>query len=228
MLLKLFDKKSTGSNQYKKSYAQSGEDLIVKFIFEQLQFSNPGFLDIGAHHPFYLSNTALLYESGSRGINIEPDPTLISDFYKYRDGDINLNIGISDTNGHADFFIMNVKTLNTFSRTEAEGFSKEGNYFIEDVKQIPIKTISMVLNELKLTSFPEFMSIDAEGMDNVIVNGIDFENNYPLVICIETLTFSTSRKGVKNESLIRYLISKNYFLYADTHINSIFVHRSVW
>ena len=228
MLSRLFKKEFSNSLNSKKSYAQSGEDLIVKFIFEQLGIAKPSYLDIGAHHPFYLSNTALLYESGARGINIEPDPTLMAPFLKYRKEDINLNIGISDKDGQSDFFIMNVKTLNTFSNSEAEQFSKEGNFFIQEVKTIPVKMIATVLNDLKLTRFPEFLTVDAEGLDNVIVNEINYENNFPLVICIETLSFSNSRRGVKNDELIRFLISKNYFLYADTRINSIFVHHSVW
>lgn len=61
-------------DDFKKiSYSQCGEDLIVSFIFNRLGILNPNYIDIGAHHPYKLSNTAFFYESGSRGINIEPD-----------------------------------------------------------------------------------------------------------------------------------------------------------
>ena len=51
------------------SYSQSGEDLIVKHIFENLGVKKPSYLDIGAYHPFHLNNTVIFYLSGSHGIN---------------------------------------------------------------------------------------------------------------------------------------------------------------
>jgi hypothetical protein len=59
----------------KKSFSQSGEDLIIDFIFNALGISRPSYIDIGAHHPYYLNNTAIFYLRGARGINIEPDPS---------------------------------------------------------------------------------------------------------------------------------------------------------
>ena len=54
------NKRKPENNQFlKKSYSQCGEDLIVKFIFDILNIKNPSYIDIGAHHPNYISNTAL-------------------------------------------------------------------------------------------------------------------------------------------------------------------------
>ena len=79
-----------------RSYSQCGEDLIIAFLFRSLGIERPGYIDIGAHHPTYLSNTRLLYARGSRGINIEANPALIRRFRTQRPGDVNLNIGIVD------------------------------------------------------------------------------------------------------------------------------------
>lgn len=215
-------------NKPKKSFSQSGEDLIIKFIFDQLDIARPSYLDIGAHHPFYLNNTALFYEIGCRGINIEPDPILFKDFVKLRKNDFNLNIGVSDNEGVADFYIMNVKTLNSFSKEEVQRITAEGNFFVESVKKIKVKTLHSIFKELGLLSFPQLLTIDTEGMDDLIIHSIDYDKNYPTVICIETLSFTSVGKGIKNQSLIQFLLSKNYTLYADTNINSIFVHNSLW
>ena len=53
------------------SYSQCGEDLIMNFIFNNLRIEKPSYIDIGAHHPFWLSNTFFFYKKGSKGINIE-------------------------------------------------------------------------------------------------------------------------------------------------------------
>lgn len=123
-------------NRYRKnSYSQSGEDLIVRYIFTQLGIAKPSYIDIGAHYPYYLSTTALFYEAGSKEINIEPDPVLYKAFIQNRSKDVNLNVGISDTISVLDFYIINNPVLNTFSKQEAENYYKEGNYHIVEQKK---------------------------------------------------------------------------------------------
>lgn len=220
---------SSVDDKYKKiSFSQCGEDLIVKFIFDCLGINNPTYIDIGAHHPHYISNTALFYKNGCRGINIEPDPTLFKEFLKYREEDKNLNIGISDSNSELDFYIISSPTLNTFSKDEAEKYAQEGNFEIKSIEKIKVKTLKSVLDDCSNGVFPQYLSIDAEGVDEIIIKEIDFENNYPIVICIETISFSTSGNGIKNTDLINFIIDKGYMMYADTHINTIFVRKTNW
>lgn len=222
-------KKIKSENSFqKKSYSQSGEDLIVKFIFDCLGIIKPSYLDIGAHHPYFISNTALFYEKGSRGINIEPDPVLFFEFLKERKSDVNLNIGISDIDGELDFFVISASTLNTFSKEEAYNYEKEGDFRIKSIEKIKVNTLASIINQYSNGIFPQFLSIDAEGVDEIIIKAIDFEENFPIVICIETISFSTSGNGLKNNDLIQYIESKGYLLYADTNINSIFVKESFW
>jgi FkbM family methyltransferase len=219
----------TVDDKYKKiSFSQSGEDLIVKYIFDYIGIQKPSYIDIGAHHPYHISNTALFYQNGSRGINIEPDPTLFAEFLIHRKGDKNLNIGVSDSNSELDFYIMSAPTLNTFSKEEAEKYIHEGNYTIERVDKINVRTLVNVLNDFSNGVFPQFLSIDAEGVDEIIIKEIDFDKNFPIVICVETISFSTSGNGVKNTDLIEYIVSKGYMLYADTNINTIFVKEIFW
>jgi len=225
---KLLTNQGTPRDQYKRSYSQCGEDLIVKYIFDVLAISKPAYMDIGAHHPYYLSNTALFYELGSRGINIEPDPTLMQVFLQYRKEDMNLNIGISETKGDLDFYIINNPVLNTFSRDEAENYYKEGDYRIVDQKKVPVDTIQSVLMQYCNGQCPEFLSIDAEGVDEVVLKSLDLARNFPIVICVETISFSNTGKGKKNHALIEFIQSQGYLLYADTYINSIFVRREKW
>jgi FkbM family methyltransferase len=212
----------------KASYAQSGEDLIVKFVFNSLGIKKPSYLDIGAHQPYYISNTALLYQNGSRGVNIEPDPNLFTGINRARRKDINLNCGVGKREGVMDFYVVNASTLNTFSKEEAESYSEQGDYKV--VKTIPVlvKTLDSILNEHLNGKFPDFLSLDVEGMDEEIIKSIDYESSRPIVICVETISFSNSGNGVKNNSIVDFLEGKGYMVYADTNINTIFVREDKW
>jgi FkbM family methyltransferase len=213
---------------YKISYSQSGEDLIIRFIFEALGIEQPSYLDIGAHDPYYISNTALLYSNGSRGINVEPDPQLFSAFLEARPNDINLNIGISTFPGEVNFYKMSTPTLNTLSKDEAERYRDESGYQIESVTKIRVDTIANILSRYCNEKFPDLLSLDVEGLDLEIIKSLNYQNSLPVVICVETISFSESGGGVKDLTLIQFLESKGYFVYADTYINTIFVQRSKW
>lgn len=220
---------SAKDNYIHSSYSQCGEDLIIDFLFMQLGIEKPGYIDIGAHHPTYINNTYLFYKKGCRGINVEPDPALIAAFGVSRNQDINLNIGIGKVNGEADFYIMNEPALNTFVKEEAERVqATEQAYRITEVKKIGIATISDVINKHYAGKFPDLLSIDVEGLDEEILRSIDYSVSAPKVICVETLTFSTEGKGVKQEGLIEFVKSKGYLVYADTYINTIFVKEDAW
>jgi len=212
----------------KTSFSQSGEDLIIDFIFTQIGVTKPSYLDIGAHHPFYLSNTALFYQKGCRGINIEPDKKLFKQFEIHRKSDINLNCGIGSQAGEMVLNVMNVPALNTFSADEADRLVKEHNFSIVNKIATPIKTISSVIEEYNNGIYPDLLSIDVEGFDEDIIKSIDFAQSPPSVICLETISYSDSGNGIKDTTLINYLTAKGYMVYADTNINTIFVLEDKW
>jgi len=212
---------------YKKSYSQCGEDLIVRYIFDVLRMPEPTYLDIGAHHPSHLSNTFIFYQNGSTGISIEPDPQLFSYIKKCRPRDVNLNIGISDQKDILDFYVMTSSTLNTFSPEEAKK-AESAKVKIDKIIQIPVAPVSDILNEHFADAAPDFLSLDVEGLDLKILQSFDFVRWRPKVICVETITYSEKRDGKKIKEIELLLIEKGYFAYADTHINTIFVDSAIW
>jgi FkbM family methyltransferase len=205
------------------SYSQCGEDLIVSYIFQQLNKSNFTYLDIGAHHPKILSNTYSFYKSGIRGVCVEPDPYLYKIFKEERPEDICLNIGVGVSNKkEADFYIMSEKGINTFSKDEAEKIESQGKYFIEKIIKIPLININEVI-EKYFDNGPDFISLDVEGLDFEILKTFNFEKYKPDVFCIETIEYDNKGKGKKRTKIIEYMKQKGYSVYADTYINTIFV-----
>lgn len=221
-------KKLSGAQALGKiSYSQCGEDLIVRYIFDSLKVPSPVYLDIGAHHPTFLSNTFLLYEQGARGINIEPDTTLFEAFAKQRSRDINLNVGISDQEGELPFYVMSTPTLNTFSEADAQAAVAQGRVKIDRVLPVRVRPINVVLEENLQGKSLDFLSIDVEGLDFIILRSMDFSRWRPKVICVETITYSEANKGEKIPQISGLLQDLGYEAYADTHINTIFLDRSI-
>src|ERR1039457_5849033 len=73
-------------------FSQFGEDTFLDYYFFGRR---TGFyVDVGAFHPFNISNTYIFYKRGWRGINIEPNPASFRAFLKYRPRDINLNVAV--------------------------------------------------------------------------------------------------------------------------------------
>ena len=214
----------------KISYSQTGEDLIVDFIFGQIGIVKPTFLDIGAHHPFFINNTFFFYKKGCHGINIEPDPFLIKAFEEYRPLDKNLNVGIGFTQESqgADFYVMSAKTLNTFSKEEAERYQGYGTYKIEEILKVPLVPCNQVIEKYFSSIAPNFITIDVEGLDVEILKSFDFERFRPEIFCIETLTYTEDKTEKKLTEIINYVCSKDYMIFADTYINTIFVDKSSW
>jgi FkbM family methyltransferase len=212
----------------RKTYSQSGEDIILQHLFGMLNIKQPSYIDVGAHHPHKINNTAIFYDQGSRGINIEPDPGLFQEFIKSRSEDINLNIGISANTGTLPLYIMSSPSLNTFSKEEAERMERETNYRIVDRKEIKVDTIQHVVDQYNNGKFPDLLSLDVEGLDEKILRSIDFAKYRPAAICVETLTFTEKGEESKIVSTIKLLEENDYYLYADTYINSIFVDKEKW
>ena len=86
----------------KNQYSQWGED---KFIFDYFKDKQKGiYLDIGCFHPFWWSNTCLLYQKGWEGINIDINSTAIDLFNIARPKDINLCTTIDENKKEIEFF----------------------------------------------------------------------------------------------------------------------------
>jgi FkbM family methyltransferase len=204
------------------SASQSGEDIIVSYIFRNRGISAPTYLDIGAHHPIHFSNTALFHALGSRGINVEPNPKAFTLFGAMRPNDINLQNAVGDTEGNVLLYIpLEGETLASINADHNS--SARSSQVV-----VPMIKLSTILDNYANGQFPDFLSLDAEGLDFQILQQIPFERTKPKVICVETISYSTSGRGEKDARITNLLLSNGYMVYADTNINTIFVEKNFW
>ena len=210
----------------KKSWSQSGEDIIIEYLFRLRKIDAPSCLDIGAYDPIVSNNTYKFFLKGSKCVNIDANPASIERFNATRQRDVNLNVGIGGNEGWLDFYIMEDESLNTFSAEEKINLEKTGSR-LKEVKKIEMLPVNTIM-EKYFTTPPDLISVDAEGVDFDIMKSLDFSRYAPKVICIESINYTPDGTGTKRTDLCNFIENAGYFEYANTNINSIFVKRAWW
>ena len=208
------------------SYSQAGEDAVLNFLITDKKMNNISYLDIGTNTPDFNNNTFLLYQKGYRGVCVEADKSIIPEIISKRPNDkvINAGVAVSDLQ-EADFFIFDNKGLNTFDKREAEKRQETGNFKLVEIAKVPLVSINNIIKN-NFNKYPDFLSIDIEGLDLEVLKSLDFDS-FPIpIICVETCQFSENHIRPKDLGIVDFVISKGYEVYADTYINTIFVNNN--
>lgn len=175
------------------TYAQHGDDFMILNLFKLMGIDRPSYLDLGAHDPEIISNTALLYAKGSRGINVEANPLLIPRFKELRPYDRTVNVGVGVEKKLATFYMYSDSSgRNTFSPHEVK--MMEGTLSVVQEIELPVTTILDIVNSYWDGKFPDFLNCDLEGMDYEVLEtlpegGIEL----PKVIVVETRLYDSVR-----------------------------------
>ena len=171
-----------------KDYSQNGEQKIILDYFRDKY--NGRFLDIGANDGITLSNVYALALKGWNGVMCEPSPKafdVLKRNYKELPHIELLNIAIGAKSGR---YILkesnshlvrgdnnNISLLSTFEDSEVKRW--KGTQVFTDV-EVEVQTYKFA--GLNLIDF-DFISIDAEGWDFMILEQIDLTN--VSMLCIE-------------------------------------------
>ncbi|MEQ8383457.1 MAG: FkbM family methyltransferase [Coleofasciculus sp. A1-SPW-01] len=186
-------------------YSQAGEDkLIYKVIGRK---PNGFYIDVGAWCPDRLSNTYFFYQLGWAGLCIEPNPDLIDQFQIVRPRDKVLNIAVSNFEGEANFF--------TSQSTVFNSLSPRANIH-ESKLVVKVRRLESILDEIQAPKTIDFISIDTEGTEIDVLEGLNLEKYRPRLILVE---YNTDK--VINTKLQPYLISQGYSIIYISHCNII-------
>lgn len=207
------DIKKVGAYEYA---AHPSTDILCAAF--AVGIKNPSYLDIGAHDPETISNTKLLYDRGSRGVNVDASEANIAKFKFARPGDINLCYGVtpnlekqkvtlykySDTSGR-----------NTLDPNEVEKL--KGLMTVRETVEVEAVTINMLVNQCFAGKWPNLLSVDIEGLDFDVLSSADFSKSSPDLIVVETRPNDSKR-------MAEMLEEKGFFLYCRMGENLFFVN----
>lgn len=213
---------------HRSSYSQRGEDLIVQDILNTLGISKPTYLDIGANDPIIFSNTYLLYINGSCGVCVEPNPELAQKIATKRPNDICLNVGVTvGENSMDSFYLFDNNSLSTFSFEQASFLQQNTQFKLINKVTVNVVDINFIIQKYFFNSKLNFLSLDCEGLDFQIIENLNLELACPEVICVETVSCSGEKfAAYKRLNLIKLMEEREYVAFADTFINTIFIHKA--
>ena len=146
-----------------------------------------------AHHPKRFSNTYHFYRNNWRGINIDPKIGMKRQFDKIRPRDINLEMGIADHKGEAEFYVFDEPALSTFSKDVAMRRDKETKYM---VKQVNVDRLENILEMHCKAIQIDLLNIDVEGLEWEVIKSNDWHKFRPKILLVEMDSFDW--KGFNN------------------------------
>lgn len=207
--------------KYLKNGAQSGEDKYIIKLFDE-DFKGK-FLDIGCYHPTRHNNTYLMYKNGWSGINIDLNPLTIELFNFMRPRDININIGVSDSNEEKKlYFIDELNTQNTLDENQLNFLKNHHNIKDNEIveKNIKTKSLNTILEEYKFYQI-DFMNLDIEGHELKVLKTVNFQKVIIKFLCVEMIEHN--KKSIENNEKIKDLLAKNnYKLIKNFNYNYIY------
>jgi len=195
---------------YKDSYAQHGEDKLVELL---LPYGVNTFIDIGANDGVLFSNTFKFAKNGARGLCVEPSR---SSYNKLRLNHL-FNPKVKCLHGAVSNFEGSIylkdkgyeSTLSTVSKTKSIGS-----------KKVCCRTFSSILKDYPSFSKIDFLSIDVEGHEDKVIEGLERTPFITKIIVIES-----------DKSEIEKLLSieglKDYYPIYTNSLNTILVHKEV-
>lgn len=193
-------------------FSQFGEDLAVQRWAKKLKIENGCYLDVGAFHPIYISNTFLLHRDGWSGVNVDMNPDKIEEFKRLRPGDDNICRAISAKKKQ---YVISDKG------TPSECLKELTTDDVTDSSKQVIIESSPLAEVLSYTSLAnrriDYLNVDCEGHDLEVIQQLDFEIYDPQIITIEAL-------DAESQNQIRsFLDKKGYVLCEKIHATLLFV-----
>ncbi|WP_440937268.1 FkbM family methyltransferase [Candidatus Pelagibacter sp.] len=201
----------------KKNFGKNNLDLKLE---KYLNFFDGFYVELGAHDGITQSNT-YYYEKNKnwKGILIEPTPKLFKECKHNRSQRnlffCNACVSFNFTKKNVELIYSNLKTTSIdqtsksfredhLSTPELNFFEKQTTFLAE------ARTLDSILYEANAPKKINFLSLDVEGAEFEVLNGINFNNFSFQYLIVETHKF---------EKLNEFLKQKNYIFIEKFNFN---------
>jgi FkbM family methyltransferase len=165
-------------------YTRNFEDVMLQRVFSDVAAGR--FLDVGASTPITDSNTYALYRKGWRGVAIEPLP-FQEMWARDRPLDVLLSAAAGAQPGRLTLQVFDEANQISSGNQQAVDLWRQHGYQPSRSIDVPVLTLDDVI-ETHLAGQPlHLVSIDVEGMEAAVLQGLDLRRHRPWVIVLEAV-----------------------------------------
>jgi FkbM family methyltransferase len=202
-----------------------GEDVIALAILDRSGClpSTGLYVDVGAFHPTYASNTAVLSERGWRGVCIEPNPFMAARLREARPADVVLEVavGSSRRRGYLNLF-SEWGSSNTLDDDFAAFISSTQDVEVARRIDVDVMPLAEILSEhVPADATIDFISVDVEGMDLEVLESSDWTRFRPSLVAAEDLGLDLA--DVRSSPIFRFMTGVRYRLVAHAVFTSFYL-----
>jgi FkbM family methyltransferase len=188
-------------------YSQLQQDCIASLLHSKTKEYEPFFVEVGASDGVTFSNTKFLQDLGWRGCLIEPAPTSFAKLLQNRAGEnMSLFNSIVWSNDDEEIKFFEVtEGLEYSTISSLRNFDKLSQARVKGKEIIGrSKTLNSILTQCKAPKKMGFLSIDTEGSELEVLNGLNLKQWRFLFVAVEH-NFNLNRDKIKS-----YLESNGY------------------
>ena len=174
----------------------------------------PGFfVEVGANHPIEGSQTFHLEQAGWTGVLVEPQPELAAFLVTSRKAQV-FAVACTSPDKAGQSLPLHVDGPRSALDHSRMAAGAQAAYTIV----VPTRTLDSVLEEARAPTPMELLSIDVEGHEVEVLQGLDFDRWQPMLILVED--------HVSNLKTHHYLQSQGYRLVRRLGFNGWYVPAS--
>ncbi|MDR2489688.1 MAG: FkbM family methyltransferase [Desulfovibrio sp.] len=201
-------------------YSQRGQDY---FVYERIFKKKPNgfFLDVGANHPTKLSNTYFLEQHGWTGLAFEPQEHVRALWADCRKTPC-LPYVVGAFNGTVEFSEVQTDAW----QHALAGVSSHMETQVPNLNDVPIKkvfheqrSLQSIIEEYNLHSI-DLLSVDVEGYEQEVLNGLDLEKTE-----IKCIILENDRSFLGDTALRECMLDRGYKQVARLSGDDVFVRR---
>lgn len=202
----------------RRFYSQNGEDFILDKLLGNKE--NGFFVEIGCIDGKRFSNTLFFEEKGWTGLCIEAHAGYIDMLKRNRPNSIICHCAVGEKDEPRVSFYANSRgSLSTLDKSKEKEFAERfGHFFTGFEEQVVRKrTLNSIFEELNIKDI-DILSLDVEGLEANVLQGVNLDIFRPLVIVVEADDKPQERE------LDNILLTHHYFK-SIKMVNNIFYLR---
>jgi FkbM family methyltransferase len=207
------------------SFSHNFEDVMLRRVFADMPRGY--YIDVGASWPTISSNTYGLYQSGWRGIVVDPLIKLSqmhADAWAHnRPEDQQVHAVLGAEVGEATLYCCNMLQMSTLNADVVASWPQDLK-LLQQISAVPQGTLDDIWARWQLDRV-DLLCIDVEGTEQQVMDGLDCRYHRPRLIVIESMWPGSA---IPVDSLLEYFSNRNYALVYEDGANQWYLARECW